>query len=116
MFLNWFQEWLVRTSVRDRYGPIYLVDMTANQEDDGFVTFTKQALNLIERTDPRRYRRVEREIRYIVNTYLVSSAEYRRGIRRCSVDFARYKVDPSHPRYEWYLASFACTLIHEATH
>lgn len=78
-----------------------------------FLEQTLEALHLVERVDPRRFRRVQRHIRFVVHTELASGACYNRLGRVCMVDFSRYDFAKDH---DWYLHSYASTLVHEATH
>jgi hypothetical protein len=78
-----------------------------------FLQRTREALELVEHFDARRFRRIQREIRFIVHTELPSGANYRRVGRFCCVDFARYDFAKDR---DWYLRGYAATLVHEATH
>jgi hypothetical protein len=73
------------------------------------------ALQLLKETDPRRYRRVQKHIVWIVNETLAirGSAQYRRRLRVCSVDL----LEPSATYdLEYLVGYYASTLVHEATH
>lgn len=102
------------------YESIRLVNLALEpgkeEHDRDFVLFTKNALDLIKHVDPRRYRRIVREVRYIANSYIMTGGYYLRDLRRISVNFPLYKMDKSDPRYDLHLAIYACMLIHEATH
>jgi hypothetical protein len=78
-----------------------------------FCKGTLEALQLIERVDPRRFRRIQQQIRIIVHSELVSGATYKRVGRICDVDYTRYKLERDH---DWYLRCYASALVHEATH
>ena len=78
-----------------------------------FMRRTLEALQLVERTDSRRFRRIQRQIRFIIHAELESGACYRRLGRICVVDFSRYDFTKDH---DWYLYCYASTLVHEATH
>ena len=78
-----------------------------------FTGRTIEALQLVERTDPVRFRRIQRQIRFIVHAELRSGACYQRLGRFCFIDFTRYDFSKDH---DWYLYSYASTLVHEATH
>ena len=117
MILYSLQKLLLKTNVKGAYGSIRIVDMGGSGPSSAaFITFTIQALQLIEKVDSRRFGYIQREIRYIANTPLLTGASYTRELLRCSVDIDRYACTPDTPEYEWYLASYACTLVHEATH
>lgn len=122
--LDWFktlftfiQRWALNGSVRGSYGDIRLGDMTFTaQHSADFVAQTTQALQLIERVDPRHFYYVRSELRCIVNEPLLYGGMYRKKTHSCSIDFLRYRCDPNLPEYEWHLATYASTLVHEATH
>jgi hypothetical protein len=77
-----------------------------------FLTLAKGALTLIATSDPRRFKRVEREIRTIVNQPVLSAGQYFRPMRVCCVDIrCLYDSDP-----EIVIKLLASLLIHEATH
>jgi hypothetical protein len=82
-------------------------------EPAAFLQPTLEALQLVERVDARRFRRIQREIRFIIHSELPSGAVYIRPGRYCHVDYTRYDFAKGH---EWYLRSSAATLVHEATH
>jgi hypothetical protein len=106
-----------RTSVKARVESIGLVDMSLDDSDDeAFVRATTDALALIQRLAPRRYRTILRETAFIVNAELTSGACYNRYTRSIGVDFPRYRVYPEADDYGWHLARYAAVLVHEATH
>ena len=78
-----------------------------------FLGHTLEALQLIERIDPRRFKRIQREIHFIVHAELLSGASYNQFGRICNVDYCKYEFDRDH---DWYLYCYASTLVHEATH
>lgn len=80
---------------------------------EAFTGRTIEALQLVERTDPRRFRRIQRQIRVIAHGELESGACYERLGRFCIIDFSRYDFTKNH---DWYLHCYASTLVHEATH
>ena len=127
-------DWLGRDALRrfllvqiklDQFGTITIANGAFRRDlDVPFAQATRAALEVIQRYDPRRFRVIEREVRLIVNQSLVSWASYDRSIRQCRVDFAKYWLDadgrmcadPETEHYEWYLARYASSLVHEATH
>ena len=78
-----------------------------------FIGQTVGALQLIRDADAKRFRRVKREIRYILNAPLLSLAQYERVCRTCRVDFSRFDFDIDESTA---LVEYASTLVHEATH
>lgn len=111
------ERWLLQKSVVGSYGGILLVNLSSHEERSrAFPAFCTAALQLIETHDPRRFRRIQHEVRHIVNKTLLSGGSYRRALRRCDIDFSRYYVAADDLNYDWYVAWFASTLVHEATH
>ena len=102
---------------RHRLGSYKGIDISSasfNRSNDAeFLEHTIQALQMIESVDARRFRRIQREVRFIVNCELNSGASYRRIGHICNVDFRRYDFGRD---AEWYLRCYASTLVHEATH
>jgi hypothetical protein len=78
-----------------------------------FLQRTLEALELVERFDARRFRRIQQEVQFIVHAELRSGADYRRPGRFCVVDFTRFDFAKDH---DWYLRCYAAALVHEATH
>lgn len=78
-----------------------------------FLACALDALDLIEQQSPRHYRRIRKHLSYIVDTELLSTAEYEGASHACRVDFTRM----NHPLHaEWMCWCFAGILVHEATH
>jgi hypothetical protein len=94
-----------------RFDGIILVDA---QDDILFRSAVPAALQLIKELDSRRYRRVQRYIKWIVNCPLpYGGGQYHYPTRTCRLDFEKteYEADP-----EYVAAATASTLVHEATH
>lgn len=112
--LTRIEGWCLRQITKETHKGVMLCDGNYDDTDDtAFIKRTREALNMIEEKDPRRFRRVQQEIRYIVNKELNASGMYRRSTQACFVDFGRYHFT-KHP--DWYLCLYAGTIIHEATH
>jgi hypothetical protein len=115
-----------RKVVTSEYKGIRLLNYNPDFEGDTtFAECTKDALALIEQHDPRRFQRIQREVRSIESRVEETIGRYQRKGRRCVIDFARYQeltnevLNPQNrgtDEYRWYLAHYATTLIHEATH
>src|ERR1044071_2417959 len=78
-----------------------------------FLESTLEVLKLIERVDPRRFRRIQKHVRFIVHSELASGACYKRLARWCAIDYSRYDFTEDQ---DWSLLSYASALVHEATH
>ena len=82
-------------------------------EKSSFLKHTSDALSLIRKFDPKRYRRVCQYVRIIVNRPLISGGNFERVGKICNVDYDKYYA--TGPR-EWRERFYACLIIHEATH
>ena len=108
-------------STRAKRGSIRI---TALDEDhENFVRVTLDALALIETHDPRRYARLQNEVRFITDGPLTSFGRYHYEGRECVIDFAKVDFDwndTATPHYAyyyaWYLARLAAAIVHEAAH
>lgn len=79
-----------------------------------FETVMLGALQLIKDTDPRRFSRVKRHLRWVVNGPLPQpGAEYAHKAQTCVIDFEKPESESDYP---YWIAWHASMLIHEATH
>ncbi|HMJ65006.1 MAG TPA: hypothetical protein VK615_06620 [Candidatus Binatia bacterium] len=78
-----------------------------------FLSRIGDALELIESKDQRRFKRVKREIRAIVQMPCAMEAGYSRGLNVCRIDLRYY---PFGADASFATVLLACALIHEATH
>ncbi len=108
-------------SIRARQGRIRITSPEADPET--FVAVTLEALALIEKHDARRYALLQKEFFFITDAAFDGRGEYRRRFRECRINLDRFRFDwnernaPQHTeKYAWFLARYAMTLIHEATH
>ncbi len=97
---------------------IKIIAPPARKEEIGppFLEGTVAALRLIQSVDPRRFRRVLREIAFVEDMPLLSLASYRRLMKSCAVDYAQYDSEQRKQHPEWYTWLYATCLVHEATH
>ncbi len=112
-------HWILNKNITGSYRGILFSDsMSDDRHSAEFVAHTTRALQLIEQVDPRRFFYTQREILYIVNDPLLTVGAYHGASRCCSIDFLRYRssLEQSAPDYEWYIASYASVIVHEATH
>ena len=80
---------------------------------DIFASTTRNALDLLSKHDPHRYKRVISQLRFIVNKRLPCPACYNPLCNCCFVDLEQLRFREN-SRY--CLISLAVTLVHEATH
>lgn len=121
-----FRRLALRLSVKAEYKGIYITDFENEENSDPlFVSCTLDALRLIETHDPRRFRRIQRTVRYITDGTTTGGGAYSNRYHECQIDFAHYRktsrndLNPNlenQEDYRWCLAYYAATLIHEATH
>lgn len=107
-------KWLrAPTSVRSNFEGITVLNPLAAGHP-GFMPDLIEALKIIRREDPRRFRRVQREIKCISNIDgLGAAAFYLRFGRMCGVRYREcLSVNPPRQRHR----SIAVAIVHEATH
>jgi hypothetical protein len=94
-----------------RFEDIILAD---TQDSALFRSAVPSALQLIKNLDSRRFRRVQRYVRWVVNCPLpYGGGQYHYRTRTCRLDIEKATPEPD-PAYA--AAAIASTLIHEATH
>jgi hypothetical protein len=102
---------LQRASEVARFDGIILAD---TQDSSLFRSAVPSALQLIKDLDSRRFRRLQRYIKWIVNCPLpYGGGQYHYPTRTCRLDFEKTAIEPD-PEYA--AAAVAGTLVHEATH
>lgn len=95
-----------------RYEGIILADL--RRRSPYFQKILLAALRLLQCSDPRRFRRVQRYIHYIVNRTLDHpGAQYDYETLTCRIDFEEPDVSAAD---EFSIAYHASNLVHEATH
>lgn len=103
----------VRVSRVGQVDGIVICDLTARDlAKSTFLQPTVEALELIRKFDPRRYRRVVRNLKYIVNRPMINSASFESARRMCNIDYNKAFTEAT----PWKPYRFACLLIHESTH
>ena len=109
-----FLRWLLNSVECEFFEGIKIVDFSARRNViRRFQVDTLAALRLIKSVDPRRFKRLQREVKMIVNSEYSFFAIYNRVGKRCEIDYNRFDFT-KHP--EWYLWWYATVLVHEATH
>jgi hypothetical protein len=113
------------TTVREEYGGVRISEGGLRRSDSFFVECTKDALKLVETHDPRRFRRIQREVRFIANRPGAMLGFYDATNRLCGINFTCLEewasgwLSPEYrgrDEYLWFIAYYAATIIHEATH
>jgi hypothetical protein len=89
---------------------------TLDEQKERFQAYIRDALLLIKTHDPVRYRRVVRHLRFIVNGPCASWARYEHELKACRIDFNWHPLEDDGTIHPWYVAAFAKTIVHEATH
>ena len=104
---------LCKRAILGEYHGVRICDLNFNDDDNQrFLKETKRVLDLIAVRDPRRFHRVQRHIRYLLNCELYSGAGYAPG-QVCKIDFGRFDFRKN-PKGCFYV--YAGMLVHEATH
>jgi len=113
--VNRGRRWLSRTSEVARWEGVILADLRNRRHQTPHFRDTLLAsLQLLQRADPRRLRRVLRHIDYITNTTLPrAGAQYSYDIRTCVLEFQEPTAEFDIP---YLIGWYACVLVHEATH
>lgn len=117
---TWVSRLLDRISLRSirehevaRYGAISIADFRGAGE--AFRTDIVQALQLVSEHDARRFGRVQRTCRFVVNHPIPrgSPATYSNEWNACLMDYDMLRgIEPA----EFRQGCIACLLVHEATH
>jgi hypothetical protein len=107
--------WLIKKSCVGHVDGIDICDASINavRSSEIFLKSTHEALSLVRSLDSRRYRRICRHIKYIVNQDIVECGSYEKKLRMCNVDFSKFSDVINQ---EWKSRSYACVLVHESTH
>ena len=90
------------------------ITLSDADENVSFRETVLEALRLVKDLDPRRFRRIQRYIKWVVNVPLAyGGGEYAYSMRTCRLDFERSVWEP----YANYATALcARMLVHEATH
>ena len=92
---------------------IRIIDFSERAKvDKRFLVDTVAALHLLKSVDCRRFHRIQREIKYIINWERLGFGSYCRPIRTCYIDYGRFR---DHSDREWNLWYYCATLVHQAT-
>ena len=83
-----------------------------SEKNESFFEVSRQAMALIQTNDLRRYQRVCRYLRFIVNWKMVSQGSFLPDLKLGLIDYSKYTSDDFLDN----LRRFAGVLIHEATH
>jgi hypothetical protein len=103
--------WIYHRYETASFDGIALVDWA---ETPHFTRIITAARKLIKETDPRRFRRVQRQIRFIVScTRPFGGGAYFSDTKSCDFDFVVIRSDGD---VEFYTPWYACALVHESTH
>ena len=109
-----FLRWLLNSVECESFDGVKIVDFSARRNViHRFQVDTVAALRLIKSVDPRRFKRIQREMPMVVNSEYSAYATYKRLGKRCEIDYNRFDLT-DHPEY--YLWWYATVLVHEATH
>jgi hypothetical protein len=92
------RRWLNLYVSKAQYKGISIVDHSFRSLKDEarseiFVLLVKEALQLIERSDPLRFRRVQKEVVFVMSVHSThSGGTYHRYLRQCDIDFDRWRI------------------------
>jgi hypothetical protein len=110
LVLRWgYEKFLLQT-----FDAIKICDIASadDTEQQLFCCRTLKALELIKENDPRRYRRIQRHLVYIINCRTLLAGEYSSSLRSCDINVSHFNFEDE----DFVILMLACTFIHEATH
>lgn len=111
---RWLQSGWERLTVGEHLGIAFVDTSHAKHARQAFVARTTEALDLIQRVDSRRFKRIREHIKYTVHQELpYALGRYDQQFRACYVDFTRLNFSKHPGRAAW---GYAAALVHEATH
>jgi len=109
--VRWIDRVRLWVSVHTSYDGLALSVLQVENDTDMVLTRLKEALALLERHDPRRYRRLKRDCRRIWITLLPGAlGRYNHALKAILLD-QRYVSSPATS-----LSEISATLVHELTH
>lgn len=85
-----------------------------SRRNEEFDCIIESALTLIQKTDPKRFRRIANEISTICNSVQVEAAKYIRLPKVCALDLAQFQIEDNDKDFT--IISVALVLVHESTH
>jgi hypothetical protein len=111
---RWLQPGWDRLKVGEHSGIGLLDTSRAGHARQDFISRTTEALDLVARVDPKRFKRIRAHIKYIVHHELPHEwAKYDNDFQWCFVDFTQldFSKDP-----ELAIWGYGAALVHESTH
>ena len=114
MLFDWLSGWVAHKTIVVTYKGINLCS-TSNYHwaTDEFIEKSREALDLIEKMDFRRFGRIQKYITYIKPAICRGTASYVHLSKGCLVDWRKLDFK-QHPHAS--LVQYSALLIHEATH
>ena len=111
-------RWGFKKSLLKTFDGIKICDLASagESEEQFFCSYVIKALKFIKEHDPKRYRRVQRHLAYIVNCRVLASGNYSHSLRECDLNFSSFKWLKAEWEEEWKVFELARLIIHEATH
>ncbi len=102
---------ILKSSFASTTDTIHIGDI--RELNDGFEEVIVRALDLIRNHDPRRYKRVKREIDWIANSSIPGKfgGMYKSSVKACLIHFENYSED-----HRLVSSFYAGIIVHEATH
>ena len=106
----------LREGVVGCYSDILIADISPFfVQREEFVAFTVEALQLIEQTDPRRFARVQQQLRYVACYPAGSLPAYHKPSASFFFDFQKYLPLLTERGRDWYVAECASRMVYNAT-
>ncbi len=116
-FNRWLRRraWFSKSNLKAEKFGITIIDSNLDPDDDQrFLRVVSRALSLVKRFDERRFRRIQRHIRFIINVEMLSQGRYIFKEQVCLLNFGC--LMDGGIRGDDQVHDVASTLVHEATH
>lgn len=108
-----------------RHNPAFVVDGVCVRDDthgstpasrERFLSYLRDALFMVQFHDPRRYRTIIRQFRFIANRISPGVTHYHHAAKYFSIDFAQLTFDDKNTIHPWYVAYIAVLLVRDSAY
>lgn len=107
---------ILSQATRDTFDGIKIANIDGDEPlGQRFRRDTIDALALIKSHDPRRYHRIQRQIKYLANSRGFGFGSYNPFQKVCQVDYQRFVDRAGSGEREWHLWQYASIIVREAT-
>ncbi len=103
-----------RRKTKVEYCNFKLYDLSIYNKDPDFFIVAEKSLDLIDKVDPLKFKKVQKNIHIITNEESPFAAQYRHFLRICSVDYGEIRSAVSD--MDLRIKIIATLIVHEAFH